>query len=125
MDSTAQSGPVTASVRDTEFNIPKCTDSALGASYLATCSAPSWTYTTPPRQPSTMAIWTTGYETHNARTPHHDAIYSNSIVLQQSYSCIITTAHTGVSPSPFARPIITMSYILTPSINDTQTWKPI
>jgi hypothetical protein len=125
MDSTAQSGPVTALDRDTEFNIPKCTDSALGASYLVTCSAPSWTSTAPPRQPFTMATWTTGYETHNERTLHHDATYSNSIVLQQFYSCITTMAYTGVSPSPFARPTIIMSYILTPSINDTQTWNLI
>ena len=40
MDSTVQSGPVTALARDTEFSTPNCIDSALGASYLATCSAP-------------------------------------------------------------------------------------
>ena len=125
MDSTAQSGPVTASARDTEFNTPNCIDSVLGASYLATCSAPSWTSTAPPRQPFTMATWTTGYETHNERTLHHDATYSNSTMLQQFYSCTTMMAYTGDSPSPSARPTITMSYTLTPSINDIQTWNLI
>ena len=122
MDSTVQSGPLTASARDTEFSTPNCTDSAPGASYLATCSAPSWTFTAHPRLPYTMAIWTIGYVIRNASTLHRAATYSNSTALQQYYFCTTTMAYTGDSPSPSARPTITMSYTLTPSINDIQTW---
>ena len=80
-DSTVQSRPVTALDRDTDFNTLNCIDSVLGASYPATCSAPSWTSTAHPRQPFTMAIWTTGYEIHNESTLRHAVTYSNSIAL--------------------------------------------
>ena len=125
MDLTVQSRPVTASARDTEFNTPNCIDSVLGASYLATCSAPSWTSTEHPRPPYTMATWTIGYVIRDASTLHRAATYNNSTALQQFYFCTTTMAYTGDSPSPSARPTITMSYTLTPSINDIQTWNLI
>ena len=125
MDSTVQSGPVTALARDTEFNTPNCIDSVLEASYLATCSEPSWTFTAHPRQPFTMATWTIGYAILNESTLHRAASYNNSTALQQFYCCTTTMAYTGDSPSPSPRPTITMSYTSTPSINDIQTWNLI
>ena len=122
MDSTVQSGPVTASARDTEFNTPNCIDSVLGASYLATCSKPSWTFKAHPRQFFTMATWTIGYEILNASTLHHAASYNDSTVLQQFSCYTIMMAYIGDSSSPSARPTITMSYTSTPSIKDIQTW---
>ena len=122
MDSTVKSGPDTVLARDTEFNTPKCIDSVLGASYLATYSAPSWTFTEHPPQPFTMATWTIGYAILNASTLHRAASYNDSTALQQLSCYTIMMAYIGNSPSPSARPTITMSYTLTPSINDIQTW---
>ena len=121
MDSTVQSGPVTASARDTKFNTPNCIDSVLGASYLAICSEPSWIFKAHPLQPFTMATWTIGYAILNASTLHRAASYNNSTALPQFSCCTTTMAYIGDSPSPSARPTITMSYTLTPSTNDTQT----
>jgi hypothetical protein len=125
MDSTAQSGPDTALARDTEFNTPNYTDSVLGDFCPVISSEPSWTSTEHPRQPSTMVTWTTGYGTLNARKLHHAASYNNYTVLLQSSSFTITKVYTGDSPSPSARPTITMSSTSTRSTNGIQTWNLI
>jgi len=88
-------------------------------------SEPSWISTEHPRQPSTMATWTTGYGTLNARKFHHAASYYNYTVPLQFSSSTITMAYTGDSPSLSAKPTITMSSISTPSTNGIQTWNLI
>ena len=125
MDSTVQSRPDTDLAKDTEFNTPKCIESVLGVSYLATYFKLSWTLAEHPLQPSTMATWTTGYGTLTASTLQHAALYNDSTALQQFSCYTIMMAYIGDSPSPSARPTITMFYTLTPSINDTQTWNLI
>ena len=109
----------------TKFNTPNCIDSVLGASYLATCSEPSWTFKAHSRQPFTMTTWTIGHAILNASTFHRSASYNNSTALQQFYFCTTTMAYTGDSSSPSARPTTAMLYTLTPSINDIQTWNLI
>ena len=104
-----------ALAEDTASNILKCTGSARGASSQGTSYGLSWNYTVHPRQPSTLGIWTTGYEIRYARTPPHAGSCNNYTVPKLYYSPTITITCTGGSPTHYAKPITITSSIWTRS----------
>ena len=86
-----QYAPAKALAEDTASNILNCTGSAREASSQETSYGPYWNYTVHPCQPSTLAIWTTGYEIRYARTPPHAGSCNNYTVPKPSCSYTIIT----------------------------------
>ena len=110
-----QYAPAKALAEDTAFNILNCTGSARETSSQGTSYGLSWNYTVHPRQPSTLVIWTTGYEIHYAQTPPHAGFCNNYTMLTQCYYFTITITCIGGSPSHYSKPITITSSIWNPS----------
>ena len=109
-----------ALAEDTASIILKCTGSAREAYSQRIFFGHSWNYTVHPRQPSTLDIWTTGYESHYARTPLHAGSCNNYTGPKLYYSFTITKTCTGDSPSRCAKPITITFSTWTPSTKGTQ-----